>query len=144
MANAKEKIESLIESVKSDIESSKALSQLLKDQAKYLRLVDSEGLELVNPDIERLTFKIKENGQKRVAILNSFGLDANDSGISKVLEKLPKSMSLEIEGLWEELKENIETCKSLNEESASQLIKSREKLQSIIGGQDQGYPDQTV
>lgn len=142
MSDVKAKVKHLIHTLGQDITLAKSLSERLSEQHRHLALVNSEGLERVNPEIERLTAIIKQNATNRTGILKSLGLSPNDQGLRALASKLPPTMKDEVNGLWDELKREIKQCKKLNEKSADQLIKSKERLQFVIGNQSEGYPEQ--
>lgn len=144
MSDAKAKVTQLISTLGQDIELAMSLSVLLDEQHTHVSLVNSEGLEKVNPKIEHLTAQIRDHATERSVILRSFGLDPSDEGLKQLAQKLPPAMREKMVGLCEDLKIQIEGCKLRNRKSADQLIRSKELLQSVIGNQEEGYPEQIV
>lgn len=144
MSDTKARVTRIIDSLSQDLMLAKDLRSLMEEQLKHLKLVNSEGLDQVNPEIERLTHAIGENAKFRSETLKELGLDPNEKGLSVLASKLPKPMRSKVENLCEGLESEIAECKAINRRSASQLVASREVLGKIIGNPSREYPEQIV
>lgn len=139
MSDAKQRVEQIIGHLSKDVELSESLIQLIHKQCSAISLVDSEGLDSVNQDIESITAVLKSHTNLRSENLLFLGFEPSEKGLQKLAEKLPKKMCDKVIGLKNSLESNILTCKKANEKSANQLILSRDILTRITGNSEQGY-----
>ena len=144
MSDTKARVTSLIDSLGRDLDLAVELRGLLEKQLNHLKLVNSDGLDQVNPEIVRITAEIGENAASRSEILKKLGLDPNEKGLSVLASKLPVPMKTKVEDLCAKLEREISACKSINRRSADQLVAGREILGKIIGNPSQNYPEQIV
>lgn len=139
MSDAKKRVEQIIEHLSKDVELSESLIHLINKQYSAISLVDSEGLNSVNQEIESITSDLKSHTDIRSENLRFLGFEPSEKGLQKLAEKLPTKMQNKVIGLKNNLESNIIICKKANEKSANQLILSRELLAKITGNAEQDY-----
>ncbi|WKE66525.1 flagellar protein FlgN [Gallaecimonas kandeliae] len=131
--SVKAALAALVEGVRLDIRRCDELQKLLRHQQHLLARTDSDGLEHLNQALQPALDQLGQSARQRSQLLERLGLDGNEHGMTKLLEKLPEKLARELSPLWQALVQRLGQCKALNERNGSLLAGQQEVLKDVMG-----------
>lgn len=101
----------------------------------HLMARDSEAIARANQRIETLVESLRQRAERRAKVLQAFGLDIDRAGMQRLLEHVPGAGRQALQRDWQQLGEQVEECRLLNERNGRLLAMHNEILGQLLGEQ---------
>lgn len=128
----KARLRQLIKGMQQDQQSYHQLLQLLQQQLGYLGAHDSTALARLQPQQEALMNSLARHGSERCQLLASFGLSADNQGMTTLIQRLPATLGNQIATLWQELHQQLTACQQQNAINGRLLAGQMELLRTLL------------
>ncbi|WP_435609997.1 flagellar export chaperone FlgN [Pseudomonas knackmussii] len=134
-----EKRARLLQLIEADVRLDRAdylyLRAALLELHDQLMARDSEAISRGNQRIEELVASVRERAERRTKVLQAFGLHIDRAGMQRLLEHFPGAGREALQRDWQQLGEQVEECRLLNERNGRLLAMHHEILGQLLAGQ---------
>ncbi len=141
MSAKKEIVQTLVRGIRQDIESYKQLKSLLKRQRELMQRRDNAGLKHHNGYQSSLCDELLIKAKKRSDALLQLGFSGDASGMEKLISKLPKQSSTQVDLLWQNLLTVVRDSQQANEANGNLLVSQQTVINSLLKRESQTVND---
>lgn len=132
MSSKREILQSLVRGVRQDIEGYKQLKSLLNRQRELMQRRDNDGLKHHNLHQTKLCDELMVKSKKRSDALRQLGFSPDANGMKRLIDKLPKQSSLQINLLWENLLVLVAESQQANESNGKLLVSQQTVIKNLL------------
>ncbi|AQS35332.1 FlgN protein [Shewanella psychrophila] len=132
MSSKREILQILVRGIRQDIEGYKQLKSLLNRQRELMQRRDNDGLKHHNQHQTRLCDELMVKAKKRSDALNQLGFSEDANGMKKLIDKLPKQSSLQVNLLWENLLALVKESQQANEANGKLLVSQQTVINNLL------------
>lgn len=131
----KECLQQIVMGVQSDLAEYQQLKRLLNEQHNLLRRRDVRILSDLLTRQQELVNRLQKNANLRSELLAELGLNADDHGMSVLLERLPAPLVGRLSPQWRQLKDLVNQCKHQNDVNGRVLLTQYEVIKRMLYGE---------
>lgn len=134
MNSKREILQSLVRGIRQDIESYKQLRSLLNRQRDLMQRRDNDGLKHHNRHQTKLCDGLMVKAKNRSDALNQLGFAGDAAGMKRLIDRLPKQGSLQVNLLWENLLALVRESQQANEANGKLLVSQQAVINNLLSG----------
>lgn len=143
MSNATERLRQLIVDINQDVVSWQQMELLLKEQHSNLIRRNNPAIHHNNEQQVQLLETLRSRAERRVKLLNAFGLQASTHDLQRLANKLPAAISEKLVDQWQTLETSVVRCKKLNDHNGRLLANQQLLIRKLLNTQEDFYQPAT-
>lgn len=137
MNSKREVLQSLVRGIRLDIDSYKQLKTLLNRQRDLMQRRDNDGLKHHNEHQAKLCDELMVKAKNRSDALVHLGFAGDASGMKRLIDKLPKQNSLQVNLLWQNLLVLVRESQQANEANGKLLVSQQTVINNLLRRNDE-------